>query len=250
MHWLHDWFATAAGHELARAETRWLSRRLAGLYARRVLQIGAYGSGCCPAVFGDARQWIMDDWPGGPIDLRANAEVIPLASASVDVVILVHQLEFAEHPHQVIREAARVLAPEGHMLVVNFNPVSLWGLGKLLKRGRGQPPWCGQYFTANRLADWMLLLGLTPTAREGMALLPPALHRGLHRVRGSRLAYSHGLSPGLRWCGGVNLMVGQKRVNGRATPSGHWHRRFELIHGGLGQATGAGARRNANRNVL
>ncbi len=250
MHWLHDWFATAAGHELARAETRWLSRRLAGLYARRVLQIGAYGGGCCPAVFGDARQWIMDDWPGGPIDLRADAKVIPMASASVDVVILVHQLEFADYPHQVIREAARVLAPEGHMLVLNFNPLSLWGLGKLVQRSRGQAPWCGQYFTATRLADWMLLLGLTPTMRDSIAPLPPTLHCWWQRVRGPRLGYSDPLGPALRWCGGVNLMMGQKRVNGRVAPPSHWHRRFELIQGGLGQASGAGARRNANRNLL
>jgi len=95
MEWLHDWFATPAGRDLAARESRLLSRRLAGLYARRVLQLGAYGGGFCPTVYGDARQWVMDDWPGGPIDLRAERTVIPLASGSVDVVILVISLSSA-----------------------------------------------------------------------------------------------------------------------------------------------------------
>ncbi len=242
MQGLRDWFATTAGQDLAEREARLLSRRLAGLYARRVLQIGAYGGGRCPTVYGEARQWVMDDWPNGPIDLRANSEVIPLASGGVDVVVLIHQLEFAERPHQVIREAARVLAPEGHLLVLGFNPLSLWGLRRILPVNRQTPPWSGRYLGARRIADWMLLLGLTPRPYESLAVLPPPLQRWWLQRHPSRVADSQSLGPGLRWCGGVNLVMGQKRVNGAVSPPLPWRRRLEIIPGGLAEA-GAGARR-------
>ena len=240
---LHEWFATPAGQDLAERESRLLTRRLAGLYARRVLQIGAYGGGRSPAVFGNVRQWVMDDWPGGPVDLQADSRVIPLASSSVDVVVLIHQLEFTPAPHQVIREAARVLAPEGQLLVLGFNPYSLWGLRRILSSSTRMPPWSGQYLAARRVADWMMLLGMVPRRPEGLAVLPPPLGRWWlqrHPETGRRRE-----SPGAiaNWLGGVNLVIGQKRVNGTVDAPGQWRRSFELIPGGLTQA-GAGATRN------
>ena len=248
MRWLHRWFSTASGQELAERESRLLTRRLAGLYARRVLQVGAYGGGRCPAVFGEARQWVLDDWPGGPIDLRARSQVLPLASGSVDVVVLIHQLEFTAQPHQVIREAVRVLAPEGHLLVLGFNPFSLWGLRRLLPVGRREPPWAGRYLSSLRVSDRMQLLGLTPRSHDGLALLPPLPASLRPRQTPRRVVYGHSLGPGLRWLGGVHLVMGQKRVAGASPPPVRWHRRLELIPGGLAQA-GAGARRSS-RNRL
>lgn len=241
MEWLHDWFATPAGRELAQQESRLLSRRLAGLYARRVLQLGAFGGGFCPTVYGDARQWIMDEQAGEAIDLRADRTVIPIASGSVDVVILVHQLEFSERPHQVFREAARVLAPEGHLLVLGFNPYSLWGIRRCWPWGEGRPPWTGRYLSARRIADWMMLLGLTPRGHDALAPLPPPLQGWWGGRFSRRSAYSHRLGLAWRWSGGVNLMMGQKRVNGMQQPSLRWRQRLELIPGRVPQA-GVGAR--------
>ena len=221
MHSLHTWFAsTTAGQTLAELEVRLLNRRLAGLYATRVLQIGAYGAGHCPAVFGRARQWIVDDWPHGPIDLQGRPESLPFANESVDVVVLIHQLEFADRPHQMMREAVRVLAPEGHLLILSFNPYSLWGLRRLLAFKHGQPPWSGCYLSALRLSDWMLVLGLTPRRSDALALFP--------RQRVRPMSYNQTLGPILRWVGGVNLVIGQKRVPGPTHPLSGRMRKFEL----------------------
>lgn len=220
MYSLHTWFASAAGQELAEREVRLLNRRLAGLYATRVLQVGAYGAGHCPAVFGRARQWIVDDWRQGPVDLQGAPDALPFANESVDVVILIHQLEFADRPHQVMREAVRVLAPEGHLLVLCFNPYSLWGLRRLLAFNHGQPPWTGRYLSALRLADWMLVLGLTPRSPDALALLL--------RQRVRAMPYNQCLGPVLRWVGGVNLVIGQKRVPGPTHPSLRRLRKLEL----------------------
>ncbi len=248
MQWLHRWFASSAGQELADQESRLISRRLAGLYAQRVLQVGDYGGGRCPTVFGEARLWVLDNWRGGHKDLRASPEVLPLASGSVDVVVLIHQLEFAQRPHQVIREAARVLAPEGHLLVVGFNPLSLWGLRRMLSPSRSEPPWTGRYLSALRVGDWMQLLGLTPRPHDGIALMPPLPQRLRRKKASGPLNYGRSLGPGVRWIGGVHLVMGQKRVAGPVPPRLRWHRRLELIPGGLPQAS-AGAR-HAGRKRL
>lgn len=238
---LHHWLATPAGQALAERETRLLSRRLAGLYAQHVLQIGDYGSGYCPAVFGSARLWVLESRVVGSADLCASPQVLPLCSGSVDVVILVHQLEFNARPHQVIREAARVLAPEGHLLVLGFNPYSLWGIRRYLTLGSGQPPWSGRYLSAHRIQDWMQLLGVTPRRYESLLPLPPAGRLNALKPNTGALSYNVGLGQAWRWLGGVNLVMGQKRVSGRVSPTAPRRHRFELIPGGLAQA-GSGAR--------
>ena len=86
-------------------------------------------------------------------------EELPVASDSVDVVVLHHALDFTEQTHRLLREATRVLRPGGHMLIIGFNPASLWGLAKLL-RSRNHVPWCGKFISKGRLADWLQLLNL------------------------------------------------------------------------------------------
>ncbi len=58
-----------------------------------------------------------------PADLRqGDMYTLPLASACADVVILHQVLHYAEAPNAAIAEAARLLAPGGRLLVVDFGP--------------------------------------------------------------------------------------------------------------------------------
>ncbi len=45
---------------------------------------------------------------------------LPLEDASVDLAVLHMVLHYSDDPHEVIREAARVLRPDGRLLVVDF----------------------------------------------------------------------------------------------------------------------------------
>jgi ubiquinone/menaquinone biosynthesis C-methylase UbiE len=51
---------------------------------------------------------------------QADMYDLPFAEKSFDLVVLHMVLHFAEHPHEVVREAARVLCPGGQFLVVDF----------------------------------------------------------------------------------------------------------------------------------
>jgi SAM-dependent methyltransferase len=87
-------------------------------------------------------------------------EELPFASQSIDLVVMPHILEFAEEPHQVLREVDRVLVPEGQIVITGFNPASLWGLRQLLTRVGASPylPREGQFIGLPRLKDWLKLL--------------------------------------------------------------------------------------------
>src|SRR4051812_23041333 len=87
---------------------------------------------------------------GGSADLNADFRDLPVASNSADLVILPHALEFSDNPHQILREVARVLMPEGHVIIACFNPWSVWGLRRLFGRKRGYP-WTGRFINLPRL---------------------------------------------------------------------------------------------------
>src|SRR6266478_5707020 len=77
--------------------------------------------------------------------LRSEPVQLPLASQSIDLVALPHVLEFSAQPHAILREAERVLMPEGSIVISGFNPLSLWGAARALRRERQQVPWCGRF---------------------------------------------------------------------------------------------------------
>lgn len=53
---------------------------------------------------------------------QADMYALPVADGGVDTVILHQVLHYAHEPAQAIREAARVLAPRGRLLIVDFAP--------------------------------------------------------------------------------------------------------------------------------
>lgn len=122
-----------------------------------------------------------------PLKVRAGLEAgctlgaspihLPLASHSVDLLVLPHVLEFSPNPHQILREAERVLMPEGQIVISGFNPLSLWGLkrrlGASLGRDRGNFPWNGRFIGLLRLKDWLTLLGFELNGGRFGCYAPP-----------------------------------------------------------------------------
>jgi ubiquinone/menaquinone biosynthesis C-methylase UbiE len=74
--------------------------------------------------------------PRAAVALNLDFDALPFDSASLDLVVLPHTLELASDPHQTLREVERVLVPEGRVVIVGFNPASLWGLRQGLGRVR------------------------------------------------------------------------------------------------------------------
>jgi len=109
--------------------------------------------------------------PGGA--LRAEPWQLPLASQSIDLIVLPHVLEFSAQAHQILREAERVLMPEGSIVVSGFNPLSLWGARRALMRHSPEYPWCGRFIGLPRLKDWLALLGFELNGGRFGCYMPP-----------------------------------------------------------------------------
>ncbi len=59
---------------------------------------------------------------------------LPLASDSIDAVLLPHILEKSPNPASIIAELQRVLIAEGTLIVLGLNPFSPWGLQNYFKK--------------------------------------------------------------------------------------------------------------------
>ena len=153
--------------------------------------------------------------------LRCDRHMIPLATHSVDVLVLPHVLEFAENPHQVLREAERILVPEGHLLLSGFNPFSLWGMRRVLGRRRGYP-WNGKFISLRRMKDWLALLGLEVVVGHLACYAPPLAGNKWF----ARLGWME--QAGDRWwpmMGGVYFLAAKKRVTGMRIIRPQWNGR-------------------------
>ncbi len=69
---------------------------------------------------------------------------LPIETNSVDRIIMVHDLEYADFPEEVIKEAYRILKSSGRMLVIAPNRSGFWVRSDKTPFGYGRPFSIGQ----------------------------------------------------------------------------------------------------------
>ena len=152
-----------AGMDLLRMEVERVHAAVGNLFGYHCLQVGDLAGEDLLSASRILGRTVVDIDGGAPRDpyplMSAAATSLPIDSHAVDVVVLPHVLEFEPLPHDALREAARVLVPEGSLVVLGFNPLSVIGLRRVLRYRAADAPWCGTYFGAGRLRDWLTLLG-------------------------------------------------------------------------------------------
>ena len=176
--------------------------------------------------------------PNAPLtgrdDLDARPRVIvdpcrlPIAADSVDAVVLPHVLEFAADAKQVLREAERVLIPEGRVIVLGFNSLSLWGLRRIIAGKEPRAPWCGHFLAPFRVADWLSVLGFDVELHEGVTFRPPWRRAMTRRDPLFFDAIGQRLWPGLA---GVFAIRAVKRVSTLTPLRPSWRQRRALLSG-------------------
>ena len=141
----------------------------------------------------------------------ANADGMPFGANAVDLLVLTHVLQFSNRPHEVLREAAECVVPEGVLAISCFNPVSLFGVAKYLNRFRGTIVDQIDLYSSVRVRDWLSLLGFDVVAGEFLFYRPPFIqHRRLNQFRRLEIA-------GARWwpgMGSIYVLVAKKKVFG------------------------------------
>lgn len=148
-----------------------------------------------------------------PVVVVHDFAELPFASQCLDLVVLPHVLEFAEEPHQVLREIERVLRPEGQVIICGFNPASMWGLRQAAGRLTGAHflPRHGEFIGMPRIKDWMKLLNLDVN-RGSFGCYAPPFQREAWLARSAFMEKA-----GDRWwpyLGAVYVVQAIKRVKG------------------------------------
>lgn len=97
---------------------------------------------------------------GGELShFRADLHELPIPNNTLDAAVLHHVLETAEDARTAIREVSRALAPGGRLLIVSFNPWSLWGVRGAYAR-LFKDSFSGlRFVSSRRLLDWLTVLG-------------------------------------------------------------------------------------------
>src|SRR5215470_6582358 len=152
--------------------------------------------------------------------LAADPLQLPLASQSVDLVVLPHVLEFHPHPHEVLREVERALMPEGHVVISGFNTASLWRMRQMFTFEKSSP-WDAKYIGLLRLREWLRLLGFELNGGMFGCYAPP------FRQRPWLERFSFMEKAGARWlpiAGGIYVVRAVKRVQGMRIVTPAWRK--------------------------
>jgi len=116
--------------------------------------------------------------------LVATTEQLPIATDNVDLVIASHTLELSEDPHQVLREIDRVLVPEGHCILIGFNPYSISQLGQLIRSRFSKDKSNYKTRSVARVKDWFSLLGFEVMDVHYMGMRPAVNNKKLFDALG------------------------------------------------------------------
>lgn len=236
---LSDWLATPAGCYIHAWERACLDLLTVDIFGFHAVQIGLPQ---LPALAASrmTHRWQTDQTTStlantrleNPVVLLHDFEELPFATQSLDLVVIPHVLEFAAHPHQVLREVERVLIPEGQVIICGFNPASLWGLRQSLHR-LGAPSYLpnqGALISLPRLKDWMQLLNMEVDDHfHGVYALPFSSYRWLNRCEFLERA-------GARWWpyfGAVYVVRAIKRVKGMTLIGPAWRKSATQLAPGL-----------------
>lgn len=238
---VREWYGKYPGVWLEQQEQSLLEEILSDLFGYHILQVGINSKVNCLKVSRIPHRMVMDvsftedckeqRQHADTVFFNGNPEYIPIASDSLDVLVLSHTLEFCTNPHEVLREADRILIPEGYVIILGFNPWGLWMLWRLLLGWRKRAPWCGQFVSVARLKDWLQLLGFDIIQSYRYFFRPPLSHPGIMR----RLQFVDGL--GSRLCpilGGAYFLMAKKRVATLTPVKPRWRpHRSRLVTTGL-----------------
>lgn len=156
---LQQFWTSVIGSNIIASEQEVLQRDLGHCWGQQALQVCNDGIeeplvvGKIERVWRCAEPSHVED-----VDFHCSAHQIPVETDRLQAVLLQHVLEFDDHPHSVLREVQRILAPRGRVAICVINRYSWLALRMRIVGIEGQRP-LKRAFTAHQLRDWLHLLG-------------------------------------------------------------------------------------------
>jgi SAM-dependent methyltransferase len=223
------WSQTPLGKQLLAEEQAWLDTTLQDVFGYNAAQIApppldalrdnrmSCRSRMVWPIAGDSQDESAGDCGDSSLHQQScfvgSTDELPFLTESLDLLVLPHALEVAQDAHQLLREAHRVLIPEGRLVITGFNPYSLWAMRRACRSVNLFPPAGHHWISLPRLKDWLKLLnfdlGAGGASAYGAYVPPFDRAAWLHRFRWMAPA-------GRRWwpmAGGVYFLMAVKRVH-------------------------------------
>lgn len=210
-HHIRYWYHSHQGHQVLETENDQLCKFLEERFGYYLLQLG-----------GPTQDEFLTT---GPIRYKVyfdleqtsnyhNSSIVgqfdnlPFLPNVIDIVIAQHILEFAKLPKRILNEIYHVLIPDGYVIIIGFNPLSLWGLMYLYKR-HSIAPWQGKFISISRMCRWLTKLGFTIVERKTFFFRPPLLNKDTIQ----KTLFMEKIGPRL-WpcCGAIYMIVAKKTV--------------------------------------
>lgn len=220
---LAQWLDTPPGQYVKAWEQRQFDAMVANVFGYHAIQIGLPQWDLLRAnrIPNRARTiGVASELHTQGVAMVVDPLALPFESQSIDLLVLPHVLECTHNSHQVLREAERVLMPEGHVVISGFNPWSLWGVSDRIP---GLDPILpiptDDQVSLARLKDWFKLLSFElDRGRFGCYAPPCATDTWLRR-------WAFMDAAGDRWwpvCGAVYVVSAVKRVAGMRLVEPRW----------------------------
>jgi SAM-dependent methyltransferase len=210
---LDHWLASFMGRSILEVEQKILPNLLANYYGNQILLIGTphqqvlLKSDTIPnrillsPLFNKRAQEHI-------LNIESDLTELPIASGSVDLVLLPHILEFLDNPRQLFGEACRIVKPEGHIIICGFNPYSMWGLRKWFSKS-DKIPWSGNFITPSNIKKWLDLADFKITRQSKLLYRPPIAYEKINQ----HFKFLEWLGPKCYApLGGIYILIAQAKV--------------------------------------
>jgi SAM-dependent methyltransferase len=206
-----DWYTQSPGKDLLVAEQLALQALLADKFGYHAVQLGRVkgnnwleSSRILHKIFLSP----LADHPIASNRVCADFAALPFAPDSIDLVVVPHMLEFTADPMQILHEIYTVLIPEGYIVILGYNSLSLWGGTRLFKTRYGYP-WNGRFFTSFQVRRWLVEMGYWIVDHKSLFFRPPFVTQKWQE----KLLFLEGIGQMLwPYFGATFLIVAQKRV--------------------------------------
>jgi SAM-dependent methyltransferase len=212
---MEKYYQGTLGHVILEIERRALSNCLEKMFGYHLLQLGGYAEMILPGNSPIAHKIYFNSTVNNSTYNKGEGYIVqgdfcalPFLADSIDVIVMPHLLETAENLKDILEETHRILIPEGHLIVIGFNPFSFLGIAKELKLTK-MFDHKANFISAGQISNWLNHLGFDLIDRNTFFFrLPIANNTMLNKTVFMEIV-GQMLLPKF---GGIYVLIAKKRV--------------------------------------